>query len=141
MFDIELVFLAMLGKVIGQEYVRLLRQLIEHFLPPGCGKIDADAALAAVGMLDQRVPQGIELDPAHVEETALGIAAHRMLDLDHVGPPVGEDRAGGGSEGELRDFQNAHALHDFGRHCENFLSNCAPLPMLGVRLIADSVLR
>ena len=53
----------------------------------------------------------VELDAAHVEEAALGIAAHGMLDLDDVGAPVGQDRAGRGHERELRHLEDPDALH------------------------------
>ena len=62
-------------------------------------------------MFDQRVAIRFDLNPAHVDEAALGIAAHRMFDLDHVRAPISEDAARGGDEGELCDFKDAHALH------------------------------
>ena len=125
--DVELVLLAVLGEVVGQEHVGGLGQFVEHFLAFGRGEVDADAALAAVGVFDQRVAQRIELDPAHVEEAALGIAAHRMLDLDHVRAPVGEDRARRRRERELRHFEDAHALHYLGRHRPDLLSGFLPI--------------
>ena len=113
--DVELVLLPRAGQVVGQEHVGGLGDLVEQFLALRRGDVDADAALAAVGVLDQRVAVRVELDAAHVEEAALGVAAHRMLDLDHVGAPVGEDRARGGHEGELRHFEDPHALHHLGQ--------------------------
>jgi hypothetical protein len=62
-------------------------------------------------MLDQRVAVGVELEAAHVDEAALGVTAHRVLDFDHVRAPVGEDRPGGGDERELCNLENANALH------------------------------
>ncbi len=62
-------------------------------------------------MLYQRMPVGIELEATHVDEATLSIAARRMLDLDDVGTPVGEDRAGGGDERELRNLEDPKALH------------------------------
>ena len=50
-------------------------------------------------------------DAAHVEKAALRIAAHRMLDLDDVRAPVGEDRAGGGHERELRHLEDPNPFH------------------------------
>jgi hypothetical protein len=72
----------------------------------------ADAALATVGVLDERVPVGIEANHAHVDESALGVAAHRVFDLDDIGTPVRQDRRRCRDEGELRDLQDANALHD-----------------------------
>jgi hypothetical protein len=42
-------------------------------------------------MLDQWMPIGIDLYAAQVDEAALRITAHRMLDLDYVGAPVGQN--------------------------------------------------
>ncbi len=112
--DVELVLLPGLRHVVGQEDVGGLGDLVEHFLAVrGGGDVDADAALAAVGMFDQRVAVGgVELKAAHVDETALGVAAHRVLDLDDVGaPPVGQDRPGRRNERELRDLQYPDAVH------------------------------
>ena len=100
-----------LREKVGQEHVGGFRQVVEQFLSFGRRNIDPHAALAAVGMLDQRVPQRIERDPAHVEEPALGIAAHRMLDLDNVRAPIGENRARRRNKGKLRHFEDANALH------------------------------
>ena len=72
--------------------------------------VDADAALAPVGMLHQRVALRIDLDAAHIEEAALGVTAHRVLDLDDVGAPVGEDRSCGRDERELRNLEDPKAL-------------------------------
>ena len=47
---------------------------------------------------------------------ALRVAGHRVLDLDHVGAPVGEHRARRGREGELRHLQDADAFHRTCRH-------------------------
>ena len=107
-------FLADLREVVGQEDIRRLGDLVEQLLPLGGRQIDADAALAAIGMLEQRVTQRIERHATHVEEAALRIAAHRVLDLDDIRAPVGEDRPCGGHEGELGHLQHAHALHDLG---------------------------
>ena len=53
----------------------------------------------------------IQLEAAHVDEPALGIAPHRVLHLDDVGAPVGEDRSCRGNEGELRNLEDAYAVH------------------------------
>ena len=55
----------------------------------------------------------------HVGETGLEQAPHRVapfdvLDLDHLGAPLGEDRGGRGNEGLLRHLQDANALHYLG---------------------------
>ena len=57
------------------------------------------------------MPLGVELEAAHVDEAALGVAANRMLHLDDVRAPVGEDRPGRRDERELRNLEDANALH------------------------------
>ena len=109
--DVELVLLALRGHVVGQEDVGGLGDLVQHLLPARRGHVDADAALSAVGMLDQRMPLRVQLEAAHVDEAALGVAAHRVLHLDDVGAPVGEDGPRRGDEGELRNLEDPHALH------------------------------
>ncbi len=109
--DVELVLLALRGHVIGQEDVGGLGDLVEHLLAARSGDVDPDAALAAVRMLDQRMPLRVQREAAHVDEAALGVATHRVLHLDDVGAPVGEDRSCRGNEGELRNLEDAHALH------------------------------
>ena len=67
---------------------------------------------------------GFELEAAHVEEAALGVAADRMFDLDDVGAPVGQDRARRRDERELRDLQDPDAVHHLD-HSIPFLLWCA----------------
>jgi hypothetical protein len=43
--------------------------------------------------------------------SALAVAALGVLDLDHVRPPVGQHRARGRHEPELRDLEHADPLH------------------------------
>src|SRR6476469_32569 len=95
-----------------QEHVGGLGDLVEDLLASRSGHVDADAALTAIGMLDQRMPVRVELEAAHVDEAALGVAAHRMLHLDDVCAPVCEDRPGRGHKGELCNFEDANTLHD-----------------------------
>ena len=116
MLDVDLQLLPGGGKVVRQEDVGVLAQFVDDLLALGRADIDADGALAAVGMLDERMAQRIQFDPAHVEEAALGIATHRVLDLDHIRTPVRQDRAGCRSECKLRHFENANALHYLGCH-------------------------
>jgi len=110
--DVELVLLTLCGHVVRQEHVGGLGDLVEDLLASRSGHVDADAALTAIGMLDQRMPVRVELEAAHVDEAALGVAAHRMLHLDDVCAPVCEDRPGRGHKGELCNFEDANTLHD-----------------------------
>jgi hypothetical protein len=111
MLDVEFVFLARARKIIGQENVALLRQFVEQRLTVGRRDVDPDAAFAPIGMFDQGVAQRIEFNAAHIEESALGVAADRMLDFDDIGAPVREDRPCGGHECELSNLKDAQALH------------------------------
>ncbi len=113
--DIELELLTLRGQVIGEEDVAGLGDLVEQLHARGGGEIETDAALTAVRMLHQGVAHGVELHAAQIDETALRIAAHGMLDLDHVCAPVGQDGAGGGHERELRDLQHPDPFHNL-RH-------------------------
>jgi hypothetical protein len=45
------------------------------------------------------------------DQSTLRIAGHRVLDLDDVGTPVGQHRARGRHERELRDLEDAHTSH------------------------------
>jgi hypothetical protein len=63
----------------------------------------------------QGVAHGVELHAAQIDETALRISPHGMLDLDDVCAPVGQDRAGGGHKRELRDLQHPDSFH-YQRH-------------------------
>src|SRR3546814_21134482 len=105
MLDIELVLLAHLRKVVRQENVALLGEFIKHFLAFRGGKVDAHAALAPIGMFEERVAQRIELHPAHVEEAALRVAADRGLDLDERSEErrVGKEGVGTCRYGWARD--------------------------------------
>jgi len=43
-----------------------------------------------------------------------GVARHRVLDLDDVGAPVADDRAPGGHEPPLGDFEHANSVEQAG---------------------------
>ena len=73
---------------------------------------EADAALSAVGVLHQgREGAGADRHVHHCAEAALGVARLRVLDFDHVGAPIRQDRAGGRDKRELRNLQDPHAHH------------------------------
>ena len=66
------------GQIVGQKHIGSLGDLIEQFLTFLGRDIDTDTALAAIGMFDQRMPIRVNRYTAHVDKTALGVAAHRM---------------------------------------------------------------
>ena len=47
-------------------------------------------------------------------EPPLGVAGHRVLDLDDVGPPVDEHRPAGGDEHPAGDLDDADAVERSG---------------------------
>ena len=68
-------------------------------------------------MFHQRMPVRVDLDATHVEEAALGVAAHRVLDFDDVRAPVGEDGSRRRDERELRKLEDPKARH-YLHHCK-----------------------
>ena len=115
--DVEFHLLALRRQIVGEKYIGGLGNLVDQLDTIGRGDIDADAALAAIRVLDHGMAHRVDLHAADVDEAALRVAAHRMLDLDDVRAPVGQDRAGGGHEGVLRHLEHPHALHHL-RHQE-----------------------
>ena len=113
-FDIDLQLLADRRQIVGQEDIALGGQLIDQLAAFLGGKVDADAALAPVGVLHQSVALLVSGEALQHLDAALGIAAHGMLDLDHVRAPVRQDRARRRNESELRDFEDPNALHNLG---------------------------
>ena len=104
--------LARVGQEAGQEHVRRLGQLVQDLAAAFRREIDPEAALAPVRLL----PHEVEADrrqQARGDEAALRIARHRVLDLDHVGAPVGEHAARRRHEPPLRDLENTHAFERF----------------------------
>ena len=114
MFQIDLQLLARLRQIVCEEDIAGLGDLVEQLLPLFGRDIDADRPFAAIGVLHQRAALRIDREPLQHLDAALRIAAHRVLDLDDVGTPVGEHCAGRGDEGELRHLEHPHALHNLG---------------------------
>ena len=93
-----------------------LRLISSSSTVPGLGHLQgqADAALAPVGPLEDRGEAAPLHDRVHPEDggqAALPVAPLGVLDLDHLGSPVRQDRARRGHEGELGHLEHAHALH------------------------------
>jgi len=82
------------GQEVGEEHVGGLHQLHEDGVGVGVLEGEADAALAAVRVLHQRLERAVRRAAGSEAEAALRVAGLGVLDLDHVGAPVGEDRAG-----------------------------------------------
>lgn len=108
--DIDAELLPVSGKEAREEHIRAAGQLVEHFLALRHRYVQPDAALAAVGVLDVGV--GIALDAQHpgLAEPTLRVTGHRVLDLDHLGAPLGQHGARRRDEPVHGDFQDADAF-------------------------------
>ena len=71
-------------QAVSEEYIRRLGQFVEDFLTAWRGHIDPDAALAPIGLLDQRMAVGVDLQAAHPQEATLSVTTHGVLDLDDL---------------------------------------------------------
>ncbi len=95
----------------GQEHIGAPCQFQEHLFTFGHRHIQAQTALPAIGMFDIRVGIALDAQRPGLTQTALRIARHRMLDLDHIGaPPLGQHRAGRRDEPVHGDFENANSV-------------------------------
>src|ERR1700738_4777550 len=100
---------------VGQEDIALRCQAQQQVVAFIGRDVQADAALAPVGQLDH-VGHTALRDQAGGDQAALRVAAHRMLDLDHVRAPLGQDRAGHGHVRPGRHLEHADSAHDRA-HC------------------------
>ena len=62
--------------------------------------------------IDWFTPPRADLQDPLAREAAVAVAGDGVLDLDHVGTPVGEQRAARGDEDELRELDDANAVED-----------------------------
>jgi hypothetical protein len=103
-----------LRQQVGQEDIATPDKFLEHRPSLSQRQGQSDTALPTVRGFDH----GRERDSwcgggstRDRDQSPLRVACDRVLDLDHVGAPVGEDRARRRHEGELRDFEHAHTGH------------------------------
>ena len=108
--DVDTELLPCTGQETGQKHIGPARQLVEHFLALGYRHVQSDAALATVGVLDVGVWVAFDAQHAGLPKSALRVAGHRVLDLDHIGAPFDQHRACRWDEPVHGDFQNADAL-------------------------------
>src|SRR5581483_12184577 len=74
---------------------------------------DADALLPTVRKLDHVVDAtGTLRHEAHRRQPPLGVTGHGVLDLDDVGPPLGEHRPRRRHVRPRRNLDDAHTVHD-----------------------------
>ena len=109
-FHVDLQLLSLLGQVVGEEHIGGGGDAVKQLPPRLGGKVHPHAALAPVGVFHHRIALRRDGDPAEFEKAALGVAAHRVFDLDDVGAPVRENGPRRRHEGVLRHFEDAHAL-------------------------------
>ena len=107
-------------QLVGEEHVAGGRQPVQDVEALVGHEVEAEAVLTPVGVLEQRVHVGWDVDGAAHRETAHGVAPLDVLDLDDLGSPVGEERRGGGHEGVLGHLEDADALH----HCGHGILRC-----------------
>ena len=101
-------------QLVRQEDVAGRRQSVEDVEAVLGVEVERQALLPAVRVLEQHVDLG-----AHDGEPARCQATHRVasldvLDLDHLGSPVGEERRCSRHERVLGHFEDADSLHDCG---------------------------
>ena len=109
--DLELV--ADRRELVGEEDVGRLGQAVEDGKALRRGQVEAEAPLAPVRVLQQHVDVGGDQGDAGRGEPPHGVAPLDVLDLDDLGPEVGQGRRGRRDEGVLGHFQDPHALE----HC------------------------
>jgi hypothetical protein len=113
MVDIDLQPLAHIGQQVREEDVARLGQPVENVSTRRGGKVDAHAALPAVGVLDHRAVRA-RGDDAADDERADRIAAPGMLDLDDIRAEVGEQNARRGHHDPCPDLEHAHPVQHGG---------------------------
>ena len=110
--DVEVRPLAGTRQPVGEEHVCGLAKLVEGVESGRVLKIDRHRLLAVVRLLDEVVDAaGRVWDEPGGDEATLRVTAVGMLDLEHLGTPLGEHRAGGGHERPCRYLDNADPLH------------------------------
>ena len=114
--DVDAELLPVPWQETGQEHVRAAREVEQHLAPFGYRHVQADAALAAVGVLDVRVGVALHPQQTGLAQSALRIAGDGVFDLDDVGAPLAEHRARRRHESVHRDLENPdsfeRAAHD-----------------------------
>ena len=93
------------ASVVLDQYVRLSHEPQQDRAPLGTLEIERESALVAVQHQERR---------RHAVDTRFAIAARvvaagQLLDLDHVGTEVREQRAAGRARHDLRELEHAHA--------------------------------
>ncbi len=109
------------GHLVGEEDVGDGGEPVEDVAPGGVGEVEPEALLAPVRVLHEHGHLAVEPGDAGRRQPTRGVAAGDVLDLDHLGTPVGEDAGRGGHEGVLGDLEDADAFHHV-RHASPLLA-------------------
>ena len=105
--------LACRWQIVGEEDVAAADQFLENRTGVVVVERETDAALAAVGRLHdrrERRPGSGGPRPSTLTRPRCASPVTGMLDLDHLGAPVREDRTGRRNERELRDLQDPDSV-------------------------------
>ena len=98
---------ACVGAHAGQEDVGRRHQPGQQRPPVGVAQVDRHRRLAPVGGLEVGVDAPVDgMEPCG-HERPVRVALGGMLDLDHLGPPLGHDRAGHGHVDMRGDLEGA----------------------------------
>src|SRR5208282_3029588 len=95
-------------EILNQD-VGELDQAFEDFNSARAGKIERDAALAAIGGIeDRRALYRLHLRRRHRERTAPPVEVMRIFDLDYLGAHLGEHLTGQRPRPSHRDVEHAN---------------------------------
>jgi hypothetical protein len=107
--DVEVKAAASVGPKVHHEHVGRLEQPRQHGASFRVLEIDAQRALAAVGGLEERIHASVHVVQTRGHEAAVRVTGQRVLDLQHLGPPLGEHGALHRDEDVRRDLDDPHA--------------------------------
>ena len=88
----------------GEKDVSVLHHLRQEVPAFVCGEIDRHRSFAAIGRLEERVHPAVHVVKADGHEPPVRVTGDRMLDLDDLRAPLGQDRALHRHEDVRRDF-------------------------------------
>ena len=107
--DVNLQLAAGGGQQAGEEHIGILQQAVQHLGRAFGAQIQRNAAFAAIpDLVHEGETTRARLD-ASLRQPAYRIARVR-LDLDDIGPHVGQHRAGGGHEYPHGNLNNLNTL-------------------------------
>jgi hypothetical protein len=113
--EVDLQLRADARELVCEEDVARRRDLVEDLEPLLRGQVEPEALLAPVRVLEQHVHAAAERHDAARRKASHGVTALDVLDLDHLGAPLREQRRRGGHERVLGDLEHTDALHDCGQ--------------------------